>query len=464
LHPSLVWAQTVESGETLKTGISVGPTQARSRVEELTREILLKEIALEKFNLRYTQNVAKQGRWKGLRYASFQEANASLGLAGSIVGTWQRGSHLDHPGRVNTHTQESANYIPMIGSIIGASAAVMEFSINEYHDLRARSKGFSPGAAKRYVLGLKNDIDRLLAEREALVQIEASAPLLSTNAEVDTLEGKLLADMRDQGLLEFQRFHIGARRLLAFQQMQYVFDTSKYVLNALGAEFGFLSLCKHRRIWNGRAGIMWDISGPLYIAGPVISRIVGKGVGEMHKFYTRSIAKDAQKTTMEKLAQDRANLESYIAAHRNASGDVTAVFDRAVMYSLRDKRFQSEYAASEKARDKAKLSATQNIGAGAFVGGLTLAKGVLFTVPGFKKTYRANTKYAGRVTNNNLFAASVIGIPASAFSMVDTIRIQARGEIDRHRQMKAGTHPTQLTKKRLAELDDMEAKLTQSAH
>jgi hypothetical protein len=427
-------------------------------VELLTREILLKEIALERFNIRYSQNVAKQGRWKGLRYAGLQEANASLGLAGSIIGTQNRGRGLANPSKVNLHTQESANYIPMIGSIIGASAAVIEFSINEYHDFEARAKGFSPGAAKRYVLSLKNDIRNLMSERDALVQIESSAPMLATNTQVDTLEGKILHDMLDQGLLEFQRFHVGARRLLAFQQMQYMFDTSKYVLNALGAEFAYLSLCKHRRIWNGRAGIMWDIAGPLYIAGPVVSRVFGKTVGEMHRLYTRSLVRDAG-ANMDSLAQDRANLEQYLATHRDASSDVSPAFDRSLMYSLREKRFQSEYASAEKSRDKGKLTATQNIGSGALIGGLTLAKGVLFTVPGFKKTYRANTKSAARVTNNDLFAASILGIPAGTYTILDTLRIQVRSEIDRHRQIKGGTHPTQLLQKRLAELDDMESKL-----
>jgi hypothetical protein len=458
LQPAAVFAQA-QQAETLRTGITAGPTEARSRIEELTRQILLKQIALEKFNIRYSQNVAKQGRWKGWRYAAFQEANSGLGLAGGIVGTWQRGSHLEHPGRVNTHTQESANYIPMIGSIIGASAAMMEFGLNNWHDLEARSKGFSPGKAKKYVTGVKNDIDTMLAERQALVQIEAAAPMLTTNADVDQLEGKILADMRNQSLLEFERFHVGARKLFAFQQMQYMFDTAKYTLNAVGAELAYLSLCKHRRIWNGRAGIMFNISGALYIAGPVVSRVFAKGVGEAHKLYISSAVRDARGSSMETLVQDRTALENYLAQHRGAAADVSPAFDRSVIYSSREKRFQTEYAAGEKARDRSRLTATQNIGAGAFVGGATLAKGILFTVPGFKKTYRASTKYAGRVTNNDLFAASVVGLPATSFSILDTLRIQVQGEISRQNAMKAGVHPSQLARQRLVELDDMEAKL-----
>jgi hypothetical protein len=59
---------------------------------------------------------------------------------------------------------------------------------------------------------------------------------------------------------------------------------------------------------------------------------------------------------------------------------------------------------------------------------------------------------------------SVLGIPTNSFSILDTLRIQLRGEIDRHRLMKAGLHPTQLAKKRLAELDDMEKKLQAGRH
>ncbi|MBX9688043.1 MAG: hypothetical protein K2X27_15155, partial [Candidatus Obscuribacterales bacterium] len=286
------------------------PEASPSAIEDLTKQIMLKEIALEKFNLRYKMNVAKQGRWKGWRYSAASEANSILGLTGGIISTYNRGIHVHRSSQVKTYVQEDANIIPMIGSIIGASAAAMEFCINEYHEYKAWKKGFSATAAKKHVNGLKADINRLMAERDALVRLEKSAPLLAPQAEVHELEGRVLRDLRDQGLLEFQRFHLGAKRLLAFQQMQYFFDFGTNVSNAIGCDFAYLSLHRHRRVWNYRAGVFFAISGGLQMGGPIFSRLWAKSVSEYHKRGLKETMKDAEAREVAMLQKDEADLEN----------------------------------------------------------------------------------------------------------------------------------------------------------
>ncbi len=442
---------------------NVDPNTAMNEIDELTRQILLKEVQLERFNLHYSMEVAKQGRWKGWRYAGFQEINAGMGLAGSIIGTANRGSHLRSPTRVWVVVQETANFVPMIGSIIGASAAALEFSINEYHDLQATHKGFSPKAARSYVMGLRSDIDQLLAKRDALMKIEESAPTLTGYARIDETEGKLLQDLRDQGILEFERFHVGARKLLAFQQAQYFFDFSKYTLNAIGYDFAYLSLHRHRRVWNYRAGVMWDIAGPIYMGAPILSRIIGKGVGEMHKHFLKPLTKDIEGHTVQTLESDYKSLDRLFQDTSTAPLTNQADADRHEIYKLQNDKFQNEIAAGLKQNAKAKLTATQNVGAGLFVGGLKTAQGIVFTIPGYYHDYNSKTKRAARVTNSDLFVGSVLGLPAGAFSMLDTLRIQVRGEINRHKQMKAGQLPKQVAATRLKELDAIEAKLSKPA-
>ena len=132
---------TLDSDLTLKGTVNATDSQqAVKQIDELTRQILLKIVQLERFNIHYSMEVAKQGRWKGWRYAAFQEANAGMGLAGAIIGTANRGSHLRTPARVWTVVQQSACFIPMIGSIVGASAAALELGINEYHEYTSTQK------------------------------------------------------------------------------------------------------------------------------------------------------------------------------------------------------------------------------------------------------------------------------------------------------------------------------------
>lgn len=442
----------------LSGSAAVTPAESEGRIENLTKQIMLKTIELEKFNLHYNQEVAKQGRWKGIRYATFGEINAGMGLAGAIISVAYRGDRIHHANKVKPCIQESANYIPMIGSIIGASAAVIELGVNEYHDLQARRKGFAPKAAINHVLNLKAEIDKLFAEREAMINEERKEPSLSAHVAVNEAEGRVLKDLRDQSLQEFQRFHVGARRTLAFQQAQYFFDFAKNTTNAIGYDFAYLSLHRHHRIWNGRAGVMWDITGPLFMFGPILSRVVGKGVGELARANSKDVVKDTD-GAIKTLEGDLASLNNLVAVNRTNPDPVLRAVERTGMYDIHQKNFTNEILAADKSRNAAKLIATQNIGAGMYVGATKLASGILFTIPGYNHHYNSTTARAGRVTNDLLFTGSLIAIPAGAFTMLDTLRIQVQGELKRAKLKKAGQLASQLTAARLKELDMLEAKL-----
>lgn len=456
--PLLAQSPTAEQF-TLAGGASITPEESVDKIDDLTKQILLKEIELQKFNLHYSQEVAKQGRWKGWRYAALQEANMGTGLAGAIISVANRGSYIYRAAGVRRHVQESANYIPMIGSIIGASAAVMEFGINGYHDIVARRHGFSPRAATKHVEGIKNDIDSLMAQRAALTKVEASSPALSGHVEVDDAEGKVLKDLRDQSLQEFQRFHVGARKLIAFQQWQYFFDFAKFTTNAIGYEFAYLSLHRRRRVWNGRAGALFIVSGQLTMWGPILSRVAAKGVGELTKHRIKRVVQDSNDAKVQVLESDLAVLDKLIKQGKVSNLRVANAIERGGLYGEHQKIFSEEINAALKKNAAAKLTATQNIGAGLYVGGTKTASGILFAIPGFNHNYNSSSARASRVTNDLLFAASVIAIPSSAFGMLDTLRIQVRGEINRHKAMKAGMLPSQIASARLKQLDDMEARL-----
>lgn len=439
------------------TRISGDPNTAPTAVDNLTKQILLKEIALEKFNLRYRLNAARQGRWKGWRYAASSEANAGLGLAGGIVSVYNRGVHVHRANQVKRQMQKKANIIPMIGNIIGSAAAANEFMVNEYHEYEAWRKGFSPGQARKFVASTKSDIDRLTQQRDALIRLEESAPLLAPEAELHRLEGRVLADLLDQSLLEFQRFHLNARNLMAFQQMQYMFDLAKNATGAIGYDFAWLSLHRRRRIWNYRAGVLFTVSGALTMGGPIVSRGFAKLVTEYHKRSLKDTIEDREAKDVARLEADQKALNDYVRKARLNSQCATNSLSRLEVYGDHSKYFQDQYVAAEKQVAKSKLVATQNIGAGLYVGGSKVASGILFIIPGYLQLYNTNTETATRITNSDLLTAGIIGLPASTFQILDTLRIQVRGELDRQKLSKQGKLPGQQIASRLKQLDDMEA-------
>ncbi|MBX9772495.1 MAG: hypothetical protein K2X29_14055 [Candidatus Obscuribacterales bacterium] len=428
------------------------------QIDDLTEKILLKEIELERFTLHYTLESAKQGRWKGWRYASFQEVNSGLGLSGSIISVVNRGSVLHDSSKLNVPLQEAANYIPMIGSIIGASAAAAEFGINSYHDIIARKHGFSPAASLKRVKSLKDEIQSLLAERQKLVDT-ATASDLDKYVVVFNIEGKVLRDMLEQSLQEFSRYHVGARRLLAFQQTQYLFDVAKFTTNAIGLDFAYLSLHRRQRIWNGRAGVLFAVAGQLTIVAPILSRLVGWEVSLLTKKRIKRMLPETQDANIARFQADLAALDKVVKERTTTDLAVASVTDRQGIFDVHEKSFSNAISAEEKKLAAAKLTATENVAASLFVGGAKTAGSVLFLIPGYDNRFNSKTKRAGKVTNELLFSAGVVGIPTNSFSMLDTLRIQVQGEIHRHKAMKDGKLPAQIAAKRLKELDDIERAL-----
>jgi hypothetical protein len=114
------------------------------------------------------------------------------------------------------------------------------------------------------VQALKAEIDHLLAQRDALVAAEAFVPGREACVQLDKVEGKILRDLRDQALLEFERFHVSARKLLAFQQTQYLFDVSRNVTSAIGYDQAYRSLHLRDRRYNYNAGVLFVISGSFW--------------------------------------------------------------------------------------------------------------------------------------------------------------------------------------------------------
>jgi hypothetical protein len=167
------------------------------------------------------------------------------------------------------------------------------------------------------------------------------------------------------------------------------------------------------------------------MAGPAVSRGVAAGVGKLHKLSLKTTRADAEAREFLALQQDKALLDKLCASGITPPDFGVGPISRSDIFGLQSKIFQDEVERSEKARNNAKLIATQNIGAGAYAGASKVASGILFIIPGYyynDKTLRSTT-----VTNRDLFASAVVGLPASAFAMLDTLRIQVKGELNRHR-------------------------------
>jgi len=449
------------SGDRLNGSVAASPEEAVSRVEDLTRKILLKEIELERYNIHYKKETTKAGRWKGLRYGALQEVNFSLNLANGIILTGERGQHLTNGGKVSARRVAAADAIGASGSFVGAGAAAFELAVLGYHDIEARVHGYSPSQARAHVLELRNQIDSFLVERDALIKIEEAAPLLQGHAEVDVAEGKVLRDLTSLSLYEYARFHAESARYLAFQQAIYALDVAKFTTSGIGSIFAYLALHKRDRRWNAKAGYMFLISGALIVAAPFASRLAGEVASKIHEKKVSVVSLGLQNTEVAALEKDQLALDTLCKAGKCSPDQVQAPLARAAVYTLADQGFQDQLHQNLTELRKGRLVATQSYASGVFVGGTKIVSGVLFTNVGRQDAVK--TDHANRVTNYNQFAAAVSATVGSGVAVIDTARIQVQAEMNRRKLSKAGMLPGQLLNARLAQLHTMEQKLTASS-
>jgi hypothetical protein len=245
--------------------------------------------------------------------------------------------------------------------------------------------------------------------------------------------------------------------------MQYLFDFSKYTTNGIGYGFAYLAAHQHRRIWNYRAGVLFAVSGPLYMAGPIISRLIATRVGEAHRKWLKSNTYEAESKALATLEADHAALDKLCSECQLEPDAVEALVGRSgTIYDAHEKIFEEGIRIATNEEAKARLISTENVGAGLYVGASKLASGILFIIPGYYQNYNSRTLRASTVTNSDLFAAAVNGLPASSFAMLDTLRIQVKGELDRHKLAKAGKLHEQVAAAWLKQLDDMEKGMNQT--
>ncbi|HEY9772343.1 MAG TPA: hypothetical protein V6C81_00885 [Planktothrix sp.] len=418
-------------------------------IERLTRNILLNEIKLEKFNLHFRIESAKQGRWKGLRFFSLQEINSGCTEGGLITGVAERGAHIharQSRGLSENVITNGSNLPPGIGQVIGAGADGIELGLNGYHKLQASKHGFSAAQARTYVRDSLNNIDAEIAARDKLIE-EHPDEL----TEMRKLESVVLNDHRNLPLAEFEDALLYARSRIAQQQAFYFLDIFKNATGASGNLMGFKALSDHRRYYNVSAGLLSTISGGLIMIDPILSRLCSSAVSKIQqrnlsKYQLNSLQVDTFRTEAHLNA-----LREYCRSHKTSNDPrIASVLGRVWAYDETGQQFARHFDRNAQALIRGDRIAIQNMGSGLFVGASKIGTGVPLMIA---------ASYERPVANSLIFAGNVSYLTGTTYSLLDNARIQYKREIDNHRLSAQHELPSQLVRARLARLEEMERKL-----
>ena len=300
--------------------------------------------------------------------------------------------------------------------------------------------------AKEYVISLRRQIDQLLQQREATVCKETDS-FTSSNAKSLQAEGVVLKDIRDILISEFERFHIGVNKFNAFEKSLYVLNASS--MGVLSAAEIIPLVAAHRRNprLDGPAAVLAMITGGMIVATPIVGRVVGKFAAARDRHNLDESMKEVVTTNMEKLDTHRKQL-----AQLSQSCQSTAS-SRLAIYESQMKGFRERLDRANEELRSGRRVASQNILAGALVGGTVVGSEAVIACAGFHYPYNA------RRFNVLVDSGSIGIVGALSFAMLDNLRIHAQTEVNRSKLKRQGQLPEQALKSRLSELTTLEGTL-----
>lgn len=436
-----------------------------AEVERLNRDILLKEIELERYAINFRKKNNVQGRWRGWRYFLSQEANVASTAGGLTFQAVERAriiktpndllfvkGKFDHVPRFPIRAKLEAGLYPQLSAqCIGATGSALELAINMFHEHQARKQGYAPKAGIARVLAIKSELNDLFAARKKAV-IEAGLngeELIAANE-----EEKVLRDLTDMGLREYCDFHYTARRFQGFQDSLYCFDIAKNMTGVAGNIIALYAFHRRKPHYAGPSGVLVFISGFLLSVGPIASRGIGKWVGYRQNKQLSAILTGTERKTIECLEKDTSVLNALLAK-KEVLGERCSAQTAAMLsgYERQSHLKKSQLTLATREIRNGTRAATENVTSATIVGGTKMSLGITGMIAGYKFA-RFNHK-----ANSILQAGTLSYMIGSYYGVGENIRLRVVDEMNRRRLGKIRQLPMQVLGDRLKALDDMEVSL-----
>ncbi len=410
----------------------------------ITKRIMLAGIELERFSLNYRLNSGKQPKFRRLRYFAAQETGAATGLAFEIVGVREFGNGRRHPLEVSRKRLHGGIAAVGIGTVIAGSGSCLELVSNAVTAVKNRRNGFDHGAATKFVVEKVRSFDQLLQERDQLVSSHSDHPAYARAL----AEGRVLRDLRDAFVDEYDHFHTDMVGYSTFQNMFFAMNIATTVVGATAARVAYRAVTKPRL--NGPANILFTVSGAIATVSPLLSSTAAK---VRRTYVSQQFAKKVggkPHFDPAKLLADRQQLDALAADAQGTLVPSLPASQRLAIYGESQDRFQRQMDSETRVmRFFDKVALSSNV-LGPAVGANLMTQGILGTKGYYDYTLKIRKQldyyYRGSVAGTVGTGLSVVGTPAW---LVTTYLYE------RHLR-KQNRLPVQLIEARLAHLDDLQ--------
>ncbi|MBS1993197.1 MAG: hypothetical protein JSS83_21925, partial [Cyanobacteria bacterium SZAS LIN-3] len=400
-------------------------------IEQIDKQISSKEIELLKLNSDFRTHYTSRDKNKQRRMKFYDFAAGAVANAGDITLMSQFWRYQKSPGAglANRGRLEAGVITVLVAySMLGAMYAA-EGMGDLVSDYQGKRKHFDAKTMRQRVVTLKEQLDKLLADRaNAVSQI---ADLDAGEKQYLAAEETVLKDFRDLTILEFSRLYLDSRKRHSARDITTI---GTLAVCATGAFPGALSVIQGIRHTNikqvGGGGIGFLVSGATLTAAPVL---IHGGAAITGKIAQERLSKElgeVQCQTTVKLVSDTKQFRESMTSNRTAALQSRGETDETIGKLLSDR---SAYMDQDRKTQKREM--IESFVSYAARGGPQIAFGTCHTRAGYRYNHNAFKVFKGVAQGATANEASW------AIWMLDVVQKQTRNEIKNHKDAIATVKP-----------------------
>ncbi|HEY9869332.1 MAG TPA: hypothetical protein V6D08_09215 [Candidatus Obscuribacterales bacterium] len=432
-------------------GPDASPALSAQYLDSLTTRIVEKELELLRLNTHLRIESTDRGRLKPWRVFLWNLAGAGVSNAGIITVSAERWRTWQRPRTASRNTLKAGPMLLMIGHSILVGGLLLEATIDTIKDYRIRKRGFDAKTTKKRALALKDEIDRLMSERDRVTA--GSAELSEQERAVARQEGKVLADVRDLALNEYCQFYaraVGRRwsRDASYLNGLAAAGTGGYI----GALGGLIAVAARRPSVAGPAGIGFILSGSHIVAAPVVGRVTAKLGAKLASRKVRRELGLIAAADGHAFDADRDALRQ-AASGLQGAGSSPGLSARLAVYDSQDSIFDAQGLMNAGERKKADRAFLERLVWNGAIGGTKIAWGTLLSYAGFRY-YNSPQRFSKSIAQGS--TCFVVG---TGLFILDTLQAHTRSERDVYAMGLQQALPHQKLQARLSRLEQLDEML-----
>ena len=442
------------------------------QIDQLSRQILQKEIELLKFNTKYRVESTRVGKFKPWRTFAYSLAGNTISEVGISHVAYARWKYWRRPALATKPFLRKGPICLLIGHSIIVGGVLIESTLDGINDYKLHKRGLDRKGARQQVSVLVKQIDEMQASRDRAIQ---AADLAAPQLEAIKAESKLLTDVKNCAVNEYCQFAARDAKIKTARNtanlVTFAGATTGGYMGALG---NLLAVANRKPRIALPAGVGFVLSGSFIMMTPVATKLasivaaksVKKTETKMFTVPPNSISNfDADCTALSASLSnfDDGGIKDRLEIYRKQK----AIFDRqAVMAKAEAKANNKEFVEkliSNTIVGGTKIGwGTQLIVAGSAYSNTAPGKVPTLPVKLGKTVYKVPIrpmKTPAQLFSRRVAQGATTFIPGPAVGALDALQSRVRGEM-RERKAKAnGKAPGQLLAQRLKELEEMETKL-----